>query len=79
MSWLEKIFDVVVAAIGSLIFAVLVCVGALYVLIRMPMRIPLVAWTFDSYFGFFTVFGGLFVVVFVGVMRLYSLAARSAR
>lgn len=79
MSWLEKIFDVVVAVIGSVICAVLVCVCALYVLIRLPMRIPLVAWTFDSYFGFLTVFGGLFIVVFVGVMSLYSLAARRAR
>jgi hypothetical protein len=55
------------------------CYAVFSILIRLPVSNPFVWWSLDSYTGFATVFGSVFLFSFCVLIGSYRLALRRAR
>lgn len=79
MSRVEAMIGMFCVMVICLICATMACYAMFSILIRLPVSNPFVWWTLDSYTGFATVFGSVFLLTFGVLISLYRLALRRAR
>ncbi|MBY5363659.1 hypothetical protein HFO97_27700 [Rhizobium leguminosarum] len=79
MSRVEEMIGTCCAVVICLICAATASYAVFSILIRLPISNPFVWWSLDSYMGFATVFGSVFLFSFCVLIGLYRLALRRAQ
>jgi hypothetical protein len=79
MSRAEELIGVSCAVVLCLMGAAMAGYAVFSILVRLPVANPFVWWSLDSYAGFATVFGSVFMFTFCILLSLFRLALRRAR